>query len=136
VNWFGWRKKSEAAPLQPPLPGQRRRKTWSAASGYVYLYTYLGSRANTEHVFAVGTESHPEMELRVVLTVAALQEVSAAADRGFNAAELYALAKLSFFAALDEAAEPPALSGLVLQPSVEQLLDFMKQLKLIESAEA
>ena len=99
----------------PPLKGKRpvaRVKNYTAASGYVYEYTYEGYREDAlarTHVFRVSSDRASWFDLEVRVPFASLEAWERLHDRSLNEAERYAAAKLSLFAAFDERDGPAAL---------------------------
>lgn len=89
----------------------RRLKTYSADSGYVYRYYYLGYRATPaeggcmEFCFDVSTAPGTSCEVPVRVVDAAVAEWEAAHHRQLAGNERYAAAKMSLFQAFDE--RPP-----------------------------
>lgn len=99
---------------RPPLAGAppvRRLKTYSADSGYVYQYLYLGYRASddegggTEFCFDVSADRKTSVQVPVIVADAAVREWEQAHGRQLIANERYAAAKMSLFQAFDE--RPP-----------------------------
>jgi hypothetical protein len=98
------------APLTgaPPV---RRLKSYSAESGYVYQYFYLGCRPSrdegggTEFCFDVSADRKTSVEVSVLVSDAAVCEWERAHGRAVIANERYAAAKMSLFQAFDE--RPP-----------------------------
>ena len=92
----------------PPI---RRVKTYSAQSGYVYQYFYLGHRPSsgegcgTEFCFDVSSDRKTSVEVSVLVSDAAVREWEQAHGRAVIANERYAAAKMSLFQAFDE--RPP-----------------------------
>ena len=109
---FGWLRREKSRPLEgaPALP---REKTYSAESGYVYSYFYLGHRpcrGGVEHVFDVSANRRTFARVSVFLTETALVPWQGAHGRDLTAAERYAIVKLAFQQALDGSPEPGRLS--------------------------
>lgn len=105
---------------QAPLPGAPaapRQKTYSAASGYVYRYYYLGRRdpkasdpePALEYLFNVSADRRTWSAVAVVVEVPAIERWEQLHDRRFSATEQYAIAKIALFQALDERSGPAQL---------------------------
>lgn len=98
-----------------PLKGRRpvaRVKAYSAMSGYVYEYTYLGYRDDPEarvHVFNVSPDRKSWLPLEVNIPNESLSVWEQTRERTLNEAERYAVAKLALFAAFDERTGPQDL---------------------------
>ena len=90
----------------------RRQKTYSAQSGYVYLYYYEGQREvsasdpATEYVFSISSDRKTWHALSVLVTRAAVREWEGAHGRELNSTERYAVAKMALFQAFDERPAP------------------------------
>lgn len=119
-------------PPELPLKGRRpvaRVKSYSAMSGYVYEYTYLGYRdeaAVRVHVFQVSPDRKSWRPLEVTIPDCSLAEWEQTHERTLNEAERYAVAKLALFAAFDEHTGPQALMAqpvVVDSAQVAGLLD-------------
>jgi hypothetical protein len=91
----------------PRIP---RTKTYSANTGYVYQYVYKGYRkfaepeAATDYVFAVSRDRQAVFPAIIRLAVASLADCAEISGREILAAEQYALAKMTLFAAFDRVA--------------------------------
>jgi hypothetical protein len=92
-------------------PAVRRLKTYSAQSGFVYQYFYLGHRAThedgggTEFCFDVSADRKTSVEVAVIVADAAVRAWEQAHGRTLINNERYAAAKMSLFQAFDE--RPP-----------------------------
>lgn len=130
---FGRSKREPAASV--PLTGAppvRRQKTYSANSGYVYQYYYLGyrvisheGRAATEFVFSISTGRKSLFPVSVVLPDDAAAAWERLHDRHLNSTERYAIAKMALFAAFDTRPSPREMSEAVAvrADAVAELLD-------------
>lgn len=106
-------------PRKSPLTGaplNRRMKTYSAPSGYVYSYYYegqrrsgAGGRAATEYVFSLSAGRAEWREITLALPDAAIGAWQEASGRELSASERYAVAKLTLFQVFDEHDVPEAL---------------------------
>ncbi len=99
----------------PPAP---RVKSYSAQSGYVYQYYYLGRRPlrrepGTEFVFSVSADRKNWREVSVVSDEAAIDSWQAAHGREFSSAERYAVAKMALFQAFDERPTPALMKEAI-----------------------
>ena len=114
---FGWlsRRRPESAPLTgaPPV---RRQKTYSADSGYVYQYYYLGYRVTeaegataTEYVFDVSADRKTSFPVSVLVPDDATGRWERARSRDLSATERYAIAKMALFQAFDQREGPAGL---------------------------
>jgi hypothetical protein len=123
----------------PPLKGVpkvRREKTYSAETGSVYQYFYLGYRetqrgedVGNEHLFSVTSDRTSRFTLRVFLSRQVLEQWEEANDRKLIPTEQYALVKLSLFQAFDERADFGGESPeIVVTP--EQVEEHVKTLDL------
>jgi hypothetical protein len=106
--------------LRAPLtdaPPVRRRKTWSARSGYVYQYVYEGLRkraGHTEYVFQVAWGREAPLAVRVVLPDDVIQEWESAHEVRLRRNERHGIAKMALFQAFDERANPARMRSAVL----------------------
>jgi hypothetical protein len=123
LSWF----KPKPEPLKP-LPLSQRLKTYSAASGFVYQYIFEGL-AGPHHVFSVTATGAAPVHITIEFSPAALASCEAQLGSPLRWQELYALAKLSLFAALDEAATPAQLPSSIT-PSGSGLLAHLTTLNL------
>jgi hypothetical protein len=108
IGMFGRRR----APLTG-APANPRQKTYSAQSGYVYQYFYLGQRAGkrdrqpgTEYVFDVSADRKSSFPVSVFVGDPALQAWETRCSRLLQANERYAIAKMALFQAFDERSTP------------------------------
>ncbi len=100
---FSWLTKKPAAVKALPL--SQREKTYSAASGFVYQYRFLGL-AGPQHVFTVTADRQTSFDVRIHLTADALAPCNSRMGSELRWNELYALSKLCLFAAFDAAPAP------------------------------
>jgi hypothetical protein len=115
-------------------PRVKRLKTYSAQSGYVYQYHYLGHRGarrkegqGAEYVFDVSAGREEYRPVSVFVPARATASWEARKGRALIPAERYAIAKMALFQAFDERAEPGALSaGVLVRPAdVDAILDVL-----------
>jgi len=112
----------------------RRLKTYTAQTGSVYQYYFVGRRAALpgepeapadEYVFDVTAGPIPRFAVSVFLRADALAAWAGAHGRALTAAEQYAAAKLRFIQDL-EAVEPSTVAGarrVAVNPeNIEELL--------------
>ena len=107
-------------------PAVRRQKTYSAQSGYVYQYFYLGHRPlihrrGTEFVFDVSSDRKSSASVSVCLFEDAIAGWQRERGRTLSATELYAIAKMALFRAFDQRETPEAM----LQPVQVQAQDVV-----------
>ncbi|MCX6636928.1 MAG: hypothetical protein NT090_17875 [Acidobacteria bacterium] len=103
----------------PPTdaPPARRRKTWSARSGYVYQYVYEGHRrraGETEYLFQVTSGREAPLTVGVVLPDEVIQEWERAHEVRLRRNERHGIAKMALFQAFDERANPARMRSAVL----------------------
>ena len=98
-------------------PQVRRMKVYSARSGYVYHYYYLGRREaagshapGTEFVFDVSADRKSFRQLAVVIPAGSLEPWETASGRTLAANEIYAVAKIALFQAFDERPGPALMA--------------------------
>ncbi len=91
----------------------RRLKNYSAQSGYVYEYEFLGYRATgagseegTEYVFQVSPDRKRVFPVSVLVPDAAVSGWEEAHERSLTRSECYAIAKMALFQAFDERPNP------------------------------
>ena len=95
----------------------RREKTYSADSGFVYRYVYLGQRPfdhGTEYVFDVSRDRRVFTSLSIFLKEDALEGWQTQHGRELTGPERYAIAKMALFQAFDAA--PAAQPEVIVQP--------------------
>lgn len=116
THWLGRRKAALHGGAASP-----RLKTYSAQSGYVYQYRFLGHRPARvqgsdaiEYVFDVAAGSESGMRVSVVVPSASLAPTEAAWGRALADNERYAVAKMALFQAFDERLEPVAMRADVM----------------------
>jgi hypothetical protein len=118
------------------VPKVRREKTYSAETGYVYQYFYLGYREAAwdgdeghEHLFSVSSGRSSRFTLRVFLSRKACEPWEKENDRQLIPTEQYALVKLSLFQAFDERTDFGGEdSAVVIRP--EQVEEHINTLDL------
>jgi hypothetical protein len=111
LDWVRKLGRPAAAPLTG-APAVRRVKTYSAASGYVYQYFYMGHRPagqGTEYVFAVSSGREQDIPVSVLLRAAALDSWQREHARETSPSERHAIAKIALFRAFDERSNPAAM---------------------------
>jgi hypothetical protein len=105
----------------PPLAGAppaRRHKTYSAQSGYVYLYQYEGYRETgpepaTEFVFAISADRKSFERVSVLLAPSATADWEDEHHQ-LTSNERYAIAKMALFQAFDEREDPRLMRHAIL----------------------
>lgn len=121
--WFS----AKDAPLKP-LPLSQRLKSYSAATGIVYQYIFLGLWGR-RHVFEVSADRQPAFNLFIELRPKELASCAERMGSPLRWNEEYALSKLSLFAAMD-AAETAAVLRQVIHPTSEELMLYMTELNM------
>lgn len=108
-------------------PGaQRRLKSYSAQSGYVYEYFFV-SQADTEYRFDV---SATRKDFHAVVVRINRQKLLQAAQRELSAVEEFAVAKMSLFQAFDEREQPAEMKNPVC-PTLENFQEILVTLDLL-----
>lgn len=133
---LAWLKKQ---PQEAPLAGAptvRRQKTYSAESGYVYQYYYLGCRAcergasaGLEYVFDVSADRKLWFPVPVFVSLGVLDSWHKTHHRQLNTSEQYAVAKLSLLQAFDQRADPAAMTADV-RPTAEDVESILETLRI------
>jgi hypothetical protein len=123
---------------QEPLvrgPGAGRPRTYSADSGYVYVYAFAGFRKarnageNTfEYVFDVSTGRAPSVALTVRLRESILADV-VPRESGLSASERYGVAKVALKRALDRFDHPGTVPSAIV-PDAAELREIAEMLDL------
>ncbi len=130
---FSRPRKQTPAPLTG-APAVRRQKTYSAQSGYAYLYYYEGRREaerererGTEFVFDVSAGRAGSFPASVFVGEAALDSWQANHGRRLAGNERYAIAKMALFQAFDERPSPADFrESIVVRPGdVETILETL-----------
>jgi hypothetical protein len=93
----------------PDSPVVRRIKTYTAETGLVYQYYFVGKRpfpgnenAGTEYIFDATPDRHTMYAVTVLLEVEAVSAWGEAHGRALTDTEQYAAAKLRLLRAFDE----------------------------------
>jgi hypothetical protein len=113
---LGWLFRRRRAPLEG-APAGRRRKTYSAQSGYVYQYSYEGFRerpGDTEYVFTVSAGSRVPFTVSVLLPDEVLADWERVHDFALRPNERHGVVKIALFQAFDERANPGRMRAAVL----------------------
>lgn len=120
----------------PPLQGAPlvpRQKTYSAESGYVYLYHYAGRRAaergsepGTQFVFQVSADRTTFFPVSVFLADSAVRAWESARHE-LRANERYAIAKMALLQAFDERHLPAQMTheAVVRRADAESILETL-----------
>ncbi len=116
--------------------GVRRVKSYSAANGYVYQYSfYEGSRVSYEgqpageFIYAVSADRKTTFPLRVIVRQSALFSWAKTNGRPLSSSEEYAVAKIRLLQAFDEGSVPLTADStqhavfLVDESNLESLLE-------------
>ena len=113
----------------------RRVKTYTAQTGYVYEYYFVGSRAalagdpfapSTEFIFDVSPDRQSVFAVSIFLQPRALEAFAAERGRSLSDPEQYAAAKLRLLQGFDEISN-------MLQDGRRLLLDAASLTALLES---
>jgi hypothetical protein len=88
----------------------RRIKTYTAQTGYVYEYYFVGERpsqaaAATEYIFDVISDRRARYSVTIVVCMDAVEEWARNHGRSLSAPEVYAAAKLRLQQGFDEIAD-------------------------------
>jgi hypothetical protein len=118
-NWLRKQETPEPVKTLRGAPLKPRLKTYSAESGYVYQYVYRGYRSapvpdgprSKQYVFSVSRDRKNYFPVFVVLAEQVVSSWCAAHQRVLSETELYAIAKLSLFEALDQRQEVAELGA-------------------------
>lgn len=113
-RWFIRDRGQAALSGAPPV---RRWKTYSAQSGYVYQYVYLGRRkraADTEYVFDVTADRKSAFAVPVLLLDEAVTGWESDNDFTLRDNERHGIAKMALFQAFDERPRPDLMRAAVL----------------------
>jgi hypothetical protein len=115
LDWFR-RNRRPSQPAAPSLRGAplvRRDKTYSAGSGYVYVYHYQGWRKvnrggqpATEYVFDVSASRRPAFSVSVFVSDSVVEQWEQDHGRQLLDSERYAIAKMALRQAFDERPDP------------------------------
>jgi hypothetical protein len=108
-------------------PAQRRMKTYSAQSGYIYHYFYEGLRETDdllEYCFEISGDRKTWFRTTVKLPRAGLEAWTGSYGRKLRLQEQYAIAKLALFEAFDTRIVPDEMRQPVCVPAtgISQLL--------------
>ena len=94
----------------------RRLKTYTAQTGYVYKYYFVGKRAAlpddplapaTEFIFDISSDRKTTCAVSVFLSPQVLETYNASHERTLSEPEQYAAVKMRLLQALDEIADMP-----------------------------
>jgi hypothetical protein len=110
---------------EPPLsasPSVRRQKTYSADSGYVYLYYFDGFRETSrawEYLFTVTADRRKWFPVPVLVSRETLGEWCRDHGRELGASERFAVAKIALRRAFDARESPSAMQAPISVDSDE-----------------
>jgi hypothetical protein len=130
-------KTPKAAEASAPLlgtPAVRRVKTYAADTGYTWSYTFEGYRLEEppadgrSYVFSVWSGNRPAVAISMVVGAAVIAAMEQQAGREVDARELYALAKMHFFAVLDAVEQTETGARYVL--SEAEAIEIWERLEL------
>lgn len=139
-DWLRGRRPTRQASFPEELkgaPAHARVKTYSAETGFVYQYVYRGNRRltdglGTEHVFEAhvfqARKGQPRrLQITVRLLDAEVEQCRRSIGRELIAAELYALVKMTLFAALDHFGDAAELET-PLVPGAAEMQEHLRVL--------
>jgi hypothetical protein len=112
---------TQAEPLAG-APSVRRQKTYSADSGYVYLYYFDGFRETAqgwEYAFTVSGDRRVWFPVTVIADRPTLAAWSHEHNRELTASERFAIAKIALRRAFDARENPSAMRDAVVLNAVE-----------------
>lgn len=133
LEWFRKLKAQRLPPLKG-VPLVRRQKTYSAQSGYVYVYYYQGYRTaergseqGVQFVFSVSSDRKTFFPVSVFLAASSI-DAWEDAHHVLHSAELYAIAKMALFQAFDERPEPAQMKPevVVRRADAESILETLE----------
>lgn len=117
---FHWFRHSKNPPPLAGAPALPRQKIYSAQTGYVYRYFYLGHRpatrdggAGAEYVFEAAGDTKTSFQVPVFLGDDAVESWEQRRLRPLAAAERYAVVKMALFQAFDERPSPDQMRAEV-----------------------
>ena len=130
LDWLRKRQEKHAEPLRG-APTVHRQKTYSAQSGYVYQYFYLGHRSvagATEYVFDVSPDRKTSRPVSVIVEDISVAAWTSSHGRNLTATEQYAVAKVALFQAFDERSSPARMYAKVhVRPAdIEGILETLR----------
>lgn len=131
VAVFRWLKKK--ADPEPPLvaaPTGPRVKTYSAASGYVYQYAFIGQRQRereVEYVFEVSYDRSTRHRISVWVAEECVRPWFEANGRDLTSSERYAVAKMALRNAFDEREKPEAIHQRIA-PGADEVTSILDEL--------
>lgn len=100
-------------------PQARRRKSYSAQSGYVYQYHFEGHRPGrhgeegTEYVFEFSADRRTSSQVSVFIEEEAVRVWERGHGRALAPNGRYAIAKMALFQAFDERESPALMRRLI-----------------------
>ncbi len=129
-GWFQkLRRKSDASQALSGSRAQARTKSYSAATGYVYQYVYLGQRAakgGIHFAFDISSDRTTTHRVTVFIADSAIAPWSESTGRELSSVERYAVAKLALRNAFDEQELEQLLSGLA--PQADEVTAILEEL--------
>ena len=111
----------------------RRVKTYTAQTGFVYEYYFVGKRealarvATTEYIFDVSSDRKVTFSVSVFVGAEAVEEWARAHGRNLSEAEQYAAVKMRLLRAFDEI-QDMLKEGRSLSLGPEEIGDFLGEL--------
>lgn len=112
----------------------RRLKTYTAQTGYVYQYYFVGSRPAlpeaieapaTEYVFDVSQDRQSYFAVSIFLQQRAIEGWASSHGRELTEAEQYAISKLALFSSFDEISQLASSTRqfAVTEQNIDDLID-------------
>ena len=133
VAVFSSFKKKSRADAEPPLTSPStgpRVKTYSAASGYVYQYAFVGQRIREreiEYVFEISFDRTTRHRVSVWVADSALRPWTETNGRELTSSERYGVAKIALRNAFDEREKPEAIHERIA-PGAEEVIAILEEL--------
>lgn len=119
-----FQRKSDKPPIGP------RVKSYSAASGYVYEYSFVGQREHgleMEYLFDISYDRRTNHRISIWVSERALEPWCAANQRELRSNERYAIAKIALRNAFDERPTPEAMHQRIA-PGAEEVILILEEL--------
>lgn len=132
LEWLKFGRKQQEAPLTG-APVRLRRKTYSAESGYVYQYSFMGQRPaghsrgpGIEYAFEVSYDRKALHRIWVFVADDALAPWMAANGRELTGSERYGVAKIALRRAFD--LRTPQQMHEAIAPRAEEVEEILTEL--------
>ncbi len=131
-RWFKTGKNADEAPLTG-APAQARMKSYSAMSGYVYQYVFVGQRPATrdrrpgmEYAFTVSYDRKTQHRIWVFVSDDAIAGWMADQQRTLSNSERYGVAKMALRNAFDQ--RVPGEIHDPIAPDAEEVRTILEEL--------